>query len=144
MSRAEHDKCVSRERRGFTKADDFHRVIDLLFKFFACWGFRIVPELFLRDMHRALSIPPSEAPPKSTHYSPMLHNAVLALATAFSDDLIVRNNDMRICYAQKAKEYIELECQKPSLSLVNALNFLASFHSSQGEQSLGYLYFGKL
>ena len=118
------------------------RVLDLLFKFFACWGFRVIPELFLRDMHRALSIPPDEVPPRLSHYSPMLHNAILALATAFSDNPNIRNNQMRDRLAQKAKEYLETECQKPNLSVINALNTLASYHSSRGEQSLGYLYFG--
>lgn len=96
----------------------------------------------MRDMHRALSIPSGETPPKSTHYSPMLHNAILALATAFSDNPSIRNNRMRDCFARKAKEYIEIECPRPNLSVVNALNALASYHSSLGEQSLGYLYFG--
>lgn len=50
---------------------------------------------------------------------------------------------MRDCFARRAKEYIEPECQKPNLSVVNALNALASYHSSLGEQSLGYLYFGE-
>lgn len=72
----------------------------------------------------------------------MLHNALLALATAFSDDPSLRNNRTRTCFAKKAKEFLEPECLKPNLSVVNALNALASFHSSLGEQTLGYLYFG--
>ncbi|OBZ70244.1 Nitrogen assimilation transcription factor nit-4 [Grifola frondosa] len=125
LSRAEHD-----------------RILDILFKFFTSWGLRLVPELFLRDMHRTLSIPPNQPPPKTAHYSPMLHNAALALATAFSDDPLIRDVRYRELFARKAKSYIEAECQRPSISLVSALSTIASFHSTQGEQSLGYLYFG--
>lgn len=46
----------------------------------------IVLELFLRDMHRALSIPSTNIPPKLTHYSSILHNVILALATTFSKE----------------------------------------------------------
>ncbi|OCH90022.1 hypothetical protein OBBRIDRAFT_633141 [Obba rivulosa] len=125
LSRAEHD-----------------RLLDLLFKFFACWGLRIVPQLFLRDMHRSLSHPPGAPVPETAHYSPMLHNAIIALATAFSDDPRIRDPAARERFATKAKNYIESECEKPSISVVNALSTIASFHSSRGEQTLGFMYFG--
>jgi len=56
------------------------KILDLSFKFFAMWTFRIVPFLFLRDMYRALSVPRSEERPRTPHYSPMLHNAVLSVS----------------------------------------------------------------
>ncbi|EMD40262.1 hypothetical protein CERSUDRAFT_110868 [Gelatoporia subvermispora B] len=125
LSRAEHD-----------------RLLDLLFKFFTSWGLRIVPELFLRDMHRSLSRSPGQPEPETAHYSPMLHNAIIALATAFSDDPRIRDDTVREIFATKAKSYIESECEKPSISVVNALSTIASFHSSRGEQTLGFMYFG--
>ncbi|KAI0677740.1 hypothetical protein C8Q78DRAFT_1004170 [Trametes maxima] len=125
LTRAEHD-----------------RLLEILFKFFSSWGLRIVPELFLRDMHRSLSAPPNAPPLKSAHYSPMLHNAVLALATAYSDDTLIKDIRYRRMYARKAKSYIEAECQRPTIPLITALGVLAAFHSAAGEQSLGYLYFG--
>ncbi|OSC97917.1 hypothetical protein PYCCODRAFT_1439733 [Trametes coccinea BRFM310] len=125
LTRAEHD-----------------RLLEILFKFFSSWGLRIVPELFLRDMHRALTAPPNLPPPKSAHYSPMLHNAVLALATAYTDDPLIKDMRYRQLYARKAKSYIESECQRPTIPLITALGVLAAFHSAAGEQSLGYLYFG--
>jgi Fungal specific transcription factor domain len=119
----------------------FHRALDLLFKFFTSWCLRIVPALFLRDMYRALRIPPSQTPPKTPHYSPMLHNALVALALAFADEPF---NDIktRQIYASAAKSFIEDECRKPNLSVVHALSVLSSYHSSQGDQTLGYMYFG--
>ena len=125
--------------RGCDRVD---RLLELLFKFFMCWGLRIVPELFLRDMHRALSIPPTASAPKLAHYSPMLHNAAMALATAYSDDPMLKSARCRNLFAERAKGYIESECQKPTIALVTALGTLAAFHSVCGDQSLAYLYFG--
>lgn len=120
------------------------RVLDLSFKFLTSWCLRIVPDLFLRDMHRTISAPRSQSPPKTTHYSPMLHNALISVATAFSDDPRIRDPKSRQYFASTAKNYIEAECQEPNISVVHALSFLGSYHSSIGEQTLGYLYFGEL
>ncbi|KAI0705745.1 hypothetical protein C8T65DRAFT_652622 [Cerioporus squamosus] len=125
LTRAEHD-----------------RILDIMLKFCQCWSLRIIPELFLRDMHRALSLPPTATPPRAAHYSPMLHNAALALATAFTDDPAVKDIRCRRMFASKAKSYIEPDAQKPTIALVTGLGTLALFHSTCGEQSLGYLYFG--
>jgi Fungal specific transcription factor domain len=121
---------------------NYLRLLDLLFKFFSSWCLRVVPILFLRDMFRALSVPPSQPAPRTSHYSPMLHNALLALAMAFSDDPRICDLNSRQYFARKAKSYIEAECQSPNISVVHALSFLASFHSSLGDQTLGYMYFG--
>jgi hypothetical protein len=118
------------------------RLLDLLFKFFTSWCLRIVPVLFLRDMWRSLSTPPLLPPPKTPHYSPMLHNALVALAMGFSDDMRLRDLNSRQYFARRAKSYIETDCQKPNISALHALSILASFHSSQGDRALGYMYFG--
>ena len=102
-------------------------------------------------MHRALSTPLSSTSSsstsassaiKTTHYSPMLHNALISVATAFSDDPRVRDLRARQAFAKEAKGYLETECQMPTISVVHALSMLGSFHSGIGEQTLGYLYFG--
>jgi hypothetical protein len=72
----------------------------------------------------------------------MLHNALVALALAFLDDAKFRDFKARQYFADKAKSYLEAECQKPNISVVQALSLIGSFHSSQGDQTLGYLYFG--
>jgi hypothetical protein len=74
----------------------------------------------------------------------MLHNALIALAMAFSDDPQIRDLESRQQFARKAKSYIEAECQRPNISVVHALSIIGSFHSCQGDQTLGYMYFGKL
>lgn len=129
-------------REVFMERKEHDKLLDLLFKFFTSWCLRIVPPLFLRDMYRALVGPPSQPTPKTPHYSPMLHNALIALASAFSDDPRIRDLNSRQFFARKAKSYIEQECQRPNISVVHALSIIGSFHSSQGDQTLGYMYFG--
>lgn len=73
----------------------------------------------------------------------MLHNALIAVGTAFSDDPRIRDHKARQCFASTAKSCIEAECQEPNISVMHALSFLGSYHSSLGEQTLGYLYFGR-
>ncbi|KAK0484826.1 fungal-specific transcription factor domain-containing protein, partial [Armillaria novae-zelandiae] len=115
------------------------KIIDLLFSFFTSWCLRVVPTLFLRDMYRAIA---SSGTVKTPHYSPMLHNALIALATAFSDDPHINSFKNREQYAIKAKSYLEYECEKPNICVVQALGLLGSFHATNGDQNLGYLYFG--
>ncbi|KAA1472027.1 hypothetical protein DENSPDRAFT_153625 [Dentipellis sp. KUC8613] len=117
-------------------------LLDYFFRFFTSWRMCIIPSFFLRDMHRYLSVPRGEEPPRTTHYSPMLHNSIVALAAAFSSMADLKHIDTRRKFAAQAKADFEKECSQPSLSAVVALSFLATFHSSQGEHELGYTYFG--
>jgi len=120
----------------------FLRILDLLFKFYVPWCLRIVPALFLRDMYLALRLPASHTPQKTAHYSPMLHNALIALATAFSDNPHLRNLKTRLTFLEKAKSYIDIECDCPNISVVSGLAMIGNFYSSMAQQGLGYLYFG--
>jgi hypothetical protein len=94
-------------------------------------------------MYRALKVPKTQTPPRLSHYSPMLHNAILALGTAFSNVPTIRDLKTRLYFLEKAKSYIEDECSRPHISVVNALSLIASFYSSQSDQTLGFVYFGK-
>jgi hypothetical protein len=85
---------------------------------------------------------PAASGPKTVHYSPMLHNAILAIALAYSDDPVLSSKSTRQRCIEQAKSTLELECSRPSLSCVQALAYIASFYSGEGEQTLGYLYFG--
>ncbi|KAJ7084068.1 hypothetical protein B0H15DRAFT_784495 [Mycena belliarum] len=128
-----HEVCLS---------DYSLRILDLSFKFFTMHSFRIIPFLFLRDMHRALSVPRTQRTPKTSFYSPMLHNALLGISAIFSDDPRVRDPNARRCFIRAAKSYFEAECKKPSFSLVHALSMIANFHVNECEFILGDLYFG--
>lgn len=120
------------------------RLLGLLFCYFTSWGLRIIPKLFQRDMHRCLTIPGISPPLKTAHYSPMLHNALLAVATAFSDDPVIKDPGTRQQYADKAKSFLENECEMPKLSAMTALSILANYYSSTNHPTLGYIYFGNL
>ncbi|KAJ7291291.1 hypothetical protein C8J57DRAFT_1211771 [Mycena rebaudengoi] len=89
------------------------RILDLFLKFSAIFPLHVIPHLFLRDMYRALSSPASQSPPKTTNYSPMLHNAILAHATAFSDNPYIRGTTGEHFLAA-AKGRLEAECQNPN------------------------------
>ncbi|RXW17748.1 hypothetical protein EST38_g8099 [Candolleomyces aberdarensis] len=128
--------AVPLDRRGHDKA------LDLVFKFLTSWYLGVVPPLFLHDMCQVLSMPRGQMPPKTAHYSPMLHNAILAVGLAFLDDPAVQDYKARHCFAEEAKKYIETEFSSPSLCSVAALSMIATFHSSQGDETLGFMYFG--
>ena len=120
------------------------RLLSLLFKYFTSWGLRIIPKLFHRDMHRCLTMPGTQPPLKTAHYSPMLHNALLSVATAFSKDPVIKDPAARQRYADKAKSFLEGECELPKLSAMTALSILANYYSSGNQPTLGYIYFGML
>lgn len=120
------------------------RLLGLLFRYFTSWGLRIIPKLFQRDMRRCLTIPSHSSPLKTAHYSPMLHNALLAVATAFSDNPVIKAPATRQRYADKAKSFLENECELPKLSAMTALSILANYYSSTNHPTLGYIYFGML
>ncbi|KAJ7764606.1 fungal-specific transcription factor domain-containing protein [Mycena maculata] len=125
MDRKEHDK-----------------ILDLSFKFFTMWALRLVPALFLKDMHRALSVPRSQPPLRTQHYSPMLHNAVLSVSALFSDDPHIQDVKTRGYFTDAAKRYLEAECQKPSITLVQALAFIGTYYGNTGDRIQGDLYTG--
>jgi len=125
-----------------TKTVSRSSLLHLLFRYFTSWALRIIPKLFLRDMHRCLTMPNSSPPLKTAHYSPMLHNALLAVATAFSDNPAIKDPATRQRFADKAKSCLESECEMPKLSAMTALSILANYHSSTNHPTLGYIYFG--
>ncbi|KAJ7704480.1 hypothetical protein B0H17DRAFT_1039775 [Mycena rosella] len=118
------------------------KILDLSFKFFTMFCLRLVPSLFLRDMHRALSVRRTECPPKTPFYSPMLHNAILSTAALFSDDPRIRDMNSRRYFITAAKKCLEAECEKPELSLVQALGMIGTFHGANGDHIVADLYFG--
>lgn len=46
-------------------------------------------------------------------------------------------------FATRAKSFIEPECEQPSVSALVGLSLLASFHSGESQQSLGFMYCGE-
>lgn len=125
LSRQEHDK-----------------ILDLTFKFFPIFSLRLVPDMFLRDMHRALSVPRPQNPPRTPNYSPMLHNAILSIASIFADDPGIRNPNSRRHFITAASSHLAAECLAPELSLVHALVLMAIYYANEGEHITAELFCG--
>ena len=120
--------------------EEHNLAIDRFFRYYASWGQRTHPVLFREDMHVALySLPPV---PKTPHYSPMLHNAILAIALCFSDNPYLRLGETRNRFAVEAKNCVEQEGTSPTVATVQALLHLASYHSTAAEHNIGWLYMG--
>ncbi|KAJ7636825.1 hypothetical protein FB45DRAFT_1056102 [Roridomyces roridus] len=119
------------------------KILDLAFKFLASSSLRIIPTLFLRDMHRALSSPRSREPPKTSNYSPMLHNTLLAISAVYSDNPYIRDRRTRRYFINVALDHLQAECRRPNLSLVQALSFFGTYYIDCGDHVLGDMFCGK-
>ncbi|KAJ6463952.1 hypothetical protein C8R45DRAFT_504466 [Mycena sanguinolenta] len=119
------------------------KILDISFKFCNMWCLRMVPSFFLRDMYRALSVPRSEKPPRTSHYSPLIHNAVLSVYAVFSDNPYLRDRTTRKFFFRAAQALIEVESLKPDISLVQGLAFIGSFLADLGELIQAELFCGQ-
>lgn len=123
-------------------------LLERCFNFHTMWLRNLVPELFLRDMLvQLLPTYLQPNPPQPTRvfsYTPFLHCAIMALASAFSDNPEIRAKETRDRFASYAKRHLERECENPTLAAIQALGFLADYHGGCGERGLAYMYFGKV
>lgn len=102
-------------------------------------GQRTHPILFREDMATALN---SDTPVKTSHYSPMLHNAILSIGLCYCDEPQLRTPAFRKVFVTEAKKHVEIEGKNPTVATVQALAHLASGHSVDAEHNLGWLYIG--
>nr|XP_019045924.1 hypothetical protein I302_06315 [Kwoniella bestiolae CBS 10118]OCF24854.1 hypothetical protein I302_06315 [Kwoniella bestiolae CBS 10118] len=119
------------------------QAVDRFFRFYGCWGQRTNPILFRQDLLTALYVDSHVQHVKTPHYSPMLHNAILAIGLGMSDDPYLRASETRKSFAKKAKDYIDYEGMNPTVATVQAFAHLASYHSLAAEHNLGWLYIGQ-
>jgi hypothetical protein len=97
-------------------------------------------------MLRALAHTPENLSPATqdiTHYSPLLHCSLLALATAFSDDPLIKQERIRETFAERAKQFLEGELALPSLAMAQGLAILSDYHCGKGDREKGYIYMGE-
>ena len=114
-------------------------LLDIFFKYFTICFTSGLRERFEMDMRRALK--PQKRRSRvdvNRHYSAMLHNAILALATAYTDSEPLRDVKNRMEFARKAEEYIAREFERPTLSGVQAFAYLADFYLDLG-QKVGFV-----
>jgi hypothetical protein len=84
----------------------------------------------------------SDTPVKTSHYSPMLHNAILSIGLCYCDEPQLRTPAFRKVFVTEAKKHVEVEGKNPTVATVQALAHLASGHSVDAEHNLGWLYIG--
>lgn len=117
-------------------------VLDRFFRFFASWGMRASPDLFQQDMVRTVMLPPHIPLARFAHYSPFLHNIMLAIALMWSDEEHLQQASTRAIFASKAETYLSVEISRPTLATVQGLALKSSYHSTLGDHAGGWSYFG--
>ncbi|KAF8328697.1 fungal-specific transcription factor domain-containing protein [Cantharellus anzutake] len=120
-------------------SSEHNSVLAAYFSLSCSWNMIVNPTCFVRDYAKALS---QEIGEEVAHYSPMLHNAMLAFALAFSSNQAHQSVEFRRRFVTQAKVYVDTECQAPTLSTVQGLAILSCFHSGAAELVLSFTYLG--
>lgn len=133
--------------------DQHNQLLNRFFNFYASWCMRADQTQFNKGMKSA-ALRSSQKERRhhfsrrssrhqgSSRYSPMLHNAILALACTYADDPILQSQRVRDLFGTKAKGMIDQECLRPTLATVEALALLSSYHASKMEDGLFSLHLG--
>lgn len=103
---------------------------------------RVTAHLFYRDLHIAQGVKLGDLAVVTPNYSPMLHNYILAVALAFSDHPHLRATSTRRIFAAEGARSLDRECASPSIASVQGLVIRASWMSSMGDYSLGWVNHG--
>lgn len=103
---------------------------------------RVTAHLFYRDLYLAQSVELGDLAVKTPNYSPMLHNYILAIALAFSDHPHLRAMSTRRIFAAEGARSLDRECASPSIASVQGLVIRASWMSTTGDYSLGWVNHG--
>lgn len=108
------------------------------------WCYWVDEYAFRQDLAVCLSASSSSSPPpRTSNYSPLLHNALLSLACSFSDDpRILSNRATSDALAARAKSEMEREGERPTLATLQGLALIGSHGSGSGRQGIGYIYSG--
>ncbi|KAF8313797.1 hypothetical protein DL93DRAFT_2167601 [Clavulina sp. PMI_390] len=115
-------------------------VLNKCFLFITPLTLRVIPHLFLRDL--AIWINSPHPKPSVAHYSRVLHNVILALSLAFSENPEMRTREFRNNFIVEAKKWLDHELEHPTLSTVQSLALLSTYYSSWSEHTIGWNYFG--
>ncbi|GAA5944992.1 uncharacterized protein JCM15063_000595 [Sporobolomyces koalae] len=120
------------------------KLVDLFFHYFNTWCFWIEEDQFRQDLRALLSCSSEDrtsTTSRSSHYSPLLHLVLLAIACAYSDDRRAsRANSQLLVTAAKA--HLDDEGERPTIATLRGLLLLGSWHSGNGLQGLGNIYSG--
>lgn len=108
-----------------------------------CWW--VDETAFRHDLAVCLGAGSSaSSPPRTSNFSPLLHNALLSLACSFSDDPRIFSDKAAIsdALAAQAKSELEREGERPTLATLQGLLLIGSHGSGSGRQGIGYIYSG--
>jgi hypothetical protein len=79
---------------------------------------------------------------RTSHYSPVLHNAILAIACEYSDDPRASNEEVGALLLRAAQHELFAEGDRPSLSTVQGTLLMGQYFMCNGKHGLGYFYAG--
>ena len=87
---------------------------------------------------------PSLPPPRSrtSYYSPVLHNAILAVACELSDDPRAGNKEVGATLLRASQHELFVEGDRPTLSTVQGVLLIGHYFTCIGKHGLGYFYTG--
>ncbi|RXK38884.1 hypothetical protein M231_03833 [Tremella mesenterica] len=119
-------------------------LLSIFFSYLNDWCWWTDESAFLSGLYASIT----NSSPKNMHYSPLLHNVILALACQLSPQTVSPSTDPTIAcnvaeaLGERARGYIEEEADTPQLSTVKGMMLLGSYHWSRGKHSLGWFYEG--
>lgn len=113
--------------------------VDRFFRYFSAFGQRVTPHLWYRDMEIALTLNEQDIPLLAPNYSPLLHNVILCLGLAYSDEGYLRAVSTRRAFHEAATKRLDAEIGNPSLATVQGLALRSSFSSTEGDYSVGWI-----
>ncbi|GAA5863052.1 hypothetical protein JCM3774_001405 [Rhodotorula dairenensis] len=119
-------------------------LVNRFFCYFSPWCWWLDETAFRHDLALCLCPSSSPAPPRTSNYSPLLHNALLSLACSFSNDPRILSDKAAIsdALAARAKSELEREGERPTLATLQGLALIGSHGSGSGRQGIGYVYSG--
>lgn len=97
---------------------------------------------FRQDMKSCLSAAPSPSLVRTSVYSPLLHNAILALGCWNCDDPRAHNLAVVDWFITRAQATFDVEGEHPTLSTLQGLLVIGHCFTCANKPNLGYLYAG--
>ncbi|KAI1622637.1 hypothetical protein EDD37DRAFT_611051 [Exophiala viscosa] len=102
----------------------------------------------MQEMERDLFFREREAfmnDQETSFYSPALENAMLAVGAMYAgpDDEKINSNSSTF-FATRAKTYLDIELDSPTIATAQAILNLSGFEAAQGQDSRGWVYAGMM
>lgn len=105
--------------------------------------YHIVEEAeFRRGMHLCLTRPSCNPPSRTSSYSSVLHNAILAAACEFCNDMRASDAMVYESLLKTAQRELLIEGDRPTLSTVQGAILIGNCLTCASKHGLAYLYTG--